>query len=300
MRVRLLPRELHTTDRPSSTAQWTTLGRALELDREPDQRIVTDVFAPAFLTTASRAALSALQLGRPVLRRAERADLAGLAAFALCRHRFIDEHLLSHLAGGATQIVVLGAGYDARAYRFADDIGDRPVFEVDLPPLSRRKAAIVESHRDLFGGTRVRRVEIDFRRDSLAERLGTAGFVRDVPTFVAWEGVSMYLTREAVDATLQTLSEICGRGSVVAMDYWFRVDGTGPADQARRLGAQAIRLIGEPVTFGLNPSDAADFLRAHRFELTDLAQAPELAGRYATDGRHSEKSVYVVAAQLNR
>lgn len=296
--MRLVPRELHTTDRPSATAQWTTLARALELDRPAPQRIVTDHYAPVFLTPTYRAVLQALRVGGPLVRRAERVDVAGLAAFVLCRHAFIDDHLLRSLTDGAQQVVVLGAGYDARAYRFADQIGERPVFEVDLAPLSRRKAAIVQKHRALFGATRVRRVEIDFRRDSLDERLRSAGFVVGARTFVVWEGVSMYLSADAVSATLRTLSQVCGAGSALAMDFWYRLDGAGAADQVRRIGAQTIRLIGEPVTFGLHPQAAPEFLQQHGFEVTDLAESTELAARYATDGRHSEKSVYVVAAVI--
>lgn len=51
------------------------------------------------------------------------------------------------------------------------------------------------------------------------------------------------------------------------------------------------------MTFGLPPSDAAGFLAEHRFDMIDLVQAPELAARYSTDGRPSEKSVYVLAAR---
>jgi methyltransferase (TIGR00027 family) len=295
--VALLPRELHATDRLSATAQWTTLARALELRREPDQRIVTDIYAPSFLTNGYRAMLTALQLGHPVIRQLERADLAGLAAFVLCRHRFIDAHLLEELARDAAQVLILGAGYDARAYRFADELAGRPVYEVDLAPLSRRKAAIVAAHPELFGHNSIQRVEIDFRRDSLGDRLEASGFEPGVPTFVVWEGVSMYLTRSAVSATLATVRDLCGIGSVVAMDYWHEIGGSAAADQVRRFGARAVRLIGEPVTFGLAPDDAPQFLAEHGFTAFDLVQSDELADRYATDGRHCEKSVYVVAAR---
>jgi methyltransferase (TIGR00027 family) len=296
VRLPLLPRELHTTDRPSSTAQWTTLGRALELDRPARQRIVTDVYAPTFLSTAARAVLLPLRVASPIVRLAERAELAGLAAFGLCRHRFIDEHLLAALPGGIEQLLILGAGYDSRAYRFTDDLAGRPVHEVDLAPLSRRKAAIVAAHPELFGHATIRRVEIDFRRDSLADRLLASGFAAGAATFVAWEGVSMYLGHAAVSSTLDTLNEVCGPGSVIAMDFWHPVPGGSPLHHIRRLGARAISLVGEPVTFGVSPEQAGEFLDLHGFAAFDLVRSRELADRYATDGRHCEESVYVVAA----
>ena len=213
---------LHTSDRPSSTAQWTILGRAIELNRS--DRIVSDEFAPVFLSAPSRAVLRTLSVSGPALRAAERMSLAGLATSGLCRSRFIDEQFLAALPD-VEQVMILGAGYDTRAYRFATEIGPRPVYEVDLPPLSRRKAAVVAGRKDLFGHASIHRVEIDFREQSLPERLAGSGFLPGAPTFVAWEGVSMYLTRDAVDGTLAALASVCGPGSVLAMDFWQRVGG---------------------------------------------------------------------------
>jgi methyltransferase (TIGR00027 family) len=290
----LVPAALHTTDRPSSTAQWTALGRALELNR--DERIVTDSYAPVFLSDASRALLRALTAAGPVFRRAERTELAGLATSGLCRHRFIDEHLVAALPDVA-QVMILGAGYDSRAYRFATDIGARPVYEVDLPPLSRRKATLVATHAELFAHASIHRVEIDFRTQSLQERLAGSGFDPGAPTFVAWEGVSMYLTRAAVDDTLAALATVCGSGSVLAMDFWQRVDGVG-GYELRRRAERAMRLIGEPIGFAIDAESVATLLEPHGFGVADLAEADEMTDRYATGGRRCDPGMYVVAARL--
>jgi methyltransferase (TIGR00027 family) len=299
MRIPLLPRELHTTERPSSTAQWTAVGRALELDRAPQQRIVTDEYAPLFLTATSRAFLAAFRAAGPAVRLAERQQFVGLSGFALCRHRFIDEHLLQwcdETDGTGEQVVILGAGYDTRAYRLTAALAGRPVFEVDLPPISRRKAAIVAARPQLFGHAHVRRVEINFRTESLAERLGAAGLAGGSRTFVAWEGVSPYLTTDAVEATLETLAELCGAGSVLAMDFWDGVGGGGLLGPVRWAAAQAFALVGEPMHFGIRPERVGGFLAGHGWEVSDLARDDQLARRYATGGRPSERSTYLVAA----
>ena len=298
MGVTLLPRELHTSDRPSLTAQWTTLARALELRRPPEQRIVTDRYAPAFLDPPYQALLRALTAGGRLTRLGERHELAGFSAYALCRHRFIDDHLVAELHAGAEQVVLLGAGYDTRAYRFADLLAGRPVHEVDLPPLSRHKAEIVAGHPAEFGHATVRRVEIDFRTESLAERLLDAGFTVGVRTVVVWEGVSMYLTRDAITGTLGTLREVCGTGSVLAMDVLDHVGGWRPVDSVRRLGVRSIRFIGEPVTFTTPTARMSDLLAGCGFAVADLADAAEMTRRYATDGRRTDKAVYVLAARL--
>jgi hypothetical protein len=81
------------------------------------------------------------------------------------------------------------------------------------------------------------------------------------------------------------------------MDFWFQPPGHGPADQVRRLGARAVALVGEPVTFGIAPDDVGGFLERHGFEVFDLVRSRELAARYSTDGRPTERSLYVLAAR---
>ena len=92
------------------------------------------------------------------------------------RHRFIDEHLVTALDAGVAQVVLLGAGYDTRAYRFADQLDGRPVFEVDLAPISRAKAATIAKHSEQFPDANVVRIEIDFESQALTDVLPDAGF----------------------------------------------------------------------------------------------------------------------------
>jgi methyltransferase (TIGR00027 family) len=292
-----LPRALHKTARPSSTAQWTTFGRALELSRDEDERIVTDVYAPVFLSARSRRLIAPLKAAGSLVRTAERWELAGLAASGLCRHRFIDEHLVAAVPS-VDQVMILGAGYDSRAYRFSTEIGPRQVFEVDLPPLSRRKAGLIARNSELFAHASVHRVEIDFRTQSLGDRLAGSGFMPGAATFVVWEGVSMYLTRDAVRGTLDALAAACGPGSVLAMDYWQRIRGGRLYDRLRHAGERAVRLIGEPIEFAIDAGDVAGLLAPSGFAIDDLAEADEMTARYATGGRRCDDGMYVVAARL--
>ena len=295
---RLLPRELHGTDRPSLTAQWTTFGRSLELGRPPSQRIVSDPFAPVFLGGLGRRLLLPLHGAGPVVRRAERLALTSIATSALCRHAFLDDHLLASLPE-VEQVMILGAGFDSRAYRFWRALDGRPVYEVDLPPLSRHKREFVDARPETFARGHAVSVEVDFRTQSLAEQLAGSGFTVGAPTFVVWEGVSMYLTAQAVAETLRALAEVCGEGSTLGMDCWRHVGGLRPYDQVRRAGVQAVRLVGEPIEFAAEPARIEQMLGVAGFRLTDLATAPLLARRHATAGRRCDDGLYVLAARLN-
>jgi methyltransferase (TIGR00027 family) len=100
-------------DRPSLTAEAVTMARALEHLKPDATRIVDDEWAHLFLSRASRAALRAWS-GSLTGRALRRLGLAGTTWVPL-RHRYIDDHLVRLLDEGATQVVLLGAGYDMRA-----------------------------------------------------------------------------------------------------------------------------------------------------------------------------------------
>ena len=283
-------------DRPSLTAEAVTMARAVEHLKPASARIIDDPWAHLFLSRAARrtlAAWSGLLTGRLL----SRLGVTGTTYVPL-RHRFIDEHLLAALEAGAAQVVLLGAGYDTRAYRFAEQLDGRPVYEVDLAAISRAKAATIAKHHDEFPDANVVRVEIDFESQALTDVLADAGLGVGDRTFFVWEGVPMYLTRAAVTTTLDAVHALGGDGSQIAHDMWHLVDDPGPLGTARRSAPSALSLIGEPITFGIHPEDYEWFLRRHGFALVDLALASELQARFAPDSRAIlDDSLYVLAAE---
>lgn len=281
--------------RPSVTAEVVALARALEHLRPAGDRILEDPYAHLFLGRASKAALAAWRVNGPTARLAKRLD-PGALAFVPARHRYIDEQLSALLDEGAAQLLLLGAGYDSRAHRFAEQLAGRPVFEVDLAPISRRKAGIVHRHRAELPEVDLRRVEIDFEAQTLAEVLAPAGFEAGAVTFVVWEGVSMYLTRAAVKATLTALRDLCGSGSRLCMDVWHLVDDPGPLGTIRRSAPGALSLIGEAVTFGIHPEEVGFFLERHGWTLVDVATSDALVERF-TGGRPLDPSLYLLTAR---
>ena len=282
--------------RPSLTAEAVTLARAIEALRPEDQRVIDDPWAERFLSAPARRALGAWS-GTLTGRLLRRLDVVGTTWVPL-RHRFIDEHLLASLDAGAEQVVLLGAGYDTRAYRFADRLAGRPVYEVDLAAISRRKAEIIAAHADDFPAADVVRVEIDFETQLLEDRLAEAGFRAGRRTFFTWEGVPMYLTRDAVKATLDSVWRISGPGSRIAHDMWYLVDDPGLLGTAQRIAPSALTLIGEPVTFAVHPEDMVDFMAHRGFAIVDTALATDLPARYGVESRSLvDASMYVIAAE---
>jgi methyltransferase (TIGR00027 family) len=282
--------------RPSLTAEAVTMARALEHLKPEAERVVDDPWAHLFLSAPARRALAAWSgsLSARVLRRLGPSG----TTYVPLRHRFIDDHLSAALDEGATQVVLLGAGYDTRAYRFAEQLAGRPVYEVDLAPISQAKARKVSRHADELPDANVVRVEIDFEAQALGEVLTAAGFDTGARTFLTWEGVPMYLTRAAVTATLDSVHDLAGPGSRLAHDMWFLVDDPGLLGTARRIVPSALSLIGEPVTFAVHPEDYEAMLERHGFTMVERLLAPELQTRYAPDAvAVLDQSMYVLCAE---
>jgi methyltransferase (TIGR00027 family) len=263
--------------------------------RQPAARILDDPYAKLFLGRMARAALASWEVSGKLGDVAQRLS-PGLAAYVLTRHRFIDDCVRRALRGGVTQLVLLGAGYDSRAYRFAAELRGRPVFEVDFPATSRRKARILARRADTLPRTDIRRVEIDFEVDALDDTLRRAGFKQGARSFFVWEGVSMYLTRAAVKATLSTIRDLGGPRSGLAMDFWYLLDAPDLLASAYRMSANLLSLLGEPVTFGIHPEDAGAFLDRLGYRVVDLADAAELQRRYVSDDRRVAPGTYLVHA----
>lgn len=287
--MRLLPADLHRSERPSLTARATLLMRVGELERPPADRIVSDDLAPVFAGPVTRGAVRATG---PVRRVVEQWPVLALTTSVLCRHAYLDACVLADLED-TEQVVILGAGYDTRAHRFASQLGERPVFEVDLPPLSRRKAAIVEAHPDRFGAHDLRRVEIDFRTDDLRERLGSAGFRSGTRTVVIWEGVVPYLTRAAAAATFADLAAICGPGSRLAFDTWASLDGPGLWPRVRRAAEQSLSLIGEPAEL-MVPVAEVVALAGEPWQAAEIVPARAVEARFSTGGRPCDPGMTLV------
>jgi len=278
---------------PSITAEVVCFMRALERRRPANERALDDPYAEKFLGPLLTAALFGAKITGELGMAVERLS-PGLTAYIVARHKFIDEALEKALPNKPERVVLLGAGYDTRAYRYADQLRGIPVFEVDHPATSGRKASLVEG----LPPADVRRVEVDFETQALDERLAEAGFSAGPRTFVVWEGVSMYLTRRAIESTLQLLHKLTGPGSRIAMDFWFLVDAPDLRAIAHRLEPHLLSFLGETVTFGIHPEDVGGFLERNGWKVIELADAGTLEKKYLRDqGRRVYPAMFLVVVE---
>ncbi|TCL63306.1 methyltransferase (TIGR00027 family) [Hydrogenispora ethanolica] len=165
---------------------------------------------------------------------------------ASARIAFFDIAVDRHYAD-IDQFVILGAGFDTRAFRLPKDMRVK-IFEVDMPKTqATKREMLAKAGIDLTGVTFV---AADFEKDDWLARLVDAGFDPGKPTFFLWEGVIMYLDREAVLATLLKIASTV-KGSAVAFDYFT----TEPLDSRSlywRYARATTNAAGEPLKFGID------------------------------------------------
>jgi methyltransferase (TIGR00027 family) len=248
---------------------------------DPDVRC-QDIYAHHFL--GGRYRLLAQSLPWWISRRLIEARSPGSLFFSLIRTKEFDNALLEEFRRGAPQIVLLGAGYDTRALRFADTIGSRPVFEVDHPSTQQRKLACLAGS-GLTVPSNVRFVPVDLTAagDSFDVALGRASFDATQQTLFLWEGVSYYLPEASVRKVFAFVRS-CASGSAIVFDYSIATFVAG--DHSSTFGgaqvARWLEKIGEPFRFGLDPSQTAGFLSSHGLTLERDVGPEALEGIHLT------------------
>lgn len=257
-------------DQPSRTAEAVAFWRALEQLRPPSQRILDDPYAEKMLSRPVQRFLRTQRRPEP-LAFVDETMGAGTMVYTLLRHRWMEESL-ARAGGNWEQVLILGAGYDMRAFRLAERFAGARVLEIDHPATGGRKIRKVQ-RMGLSDG--VERIAVDFAAEDLRHALARAGFQPGRRSWFFWEGVSMYLPRVAVETTLGVLRE---HGCEGVLDFFGHESQSGGIRGAwMRFLPQVVSMIGEPVDFRLAPEEAEAFLGPLGYEIREVAGRQELA-----------------------
>jgi methyltransferase (TIGR00027 family) len=216
--------------------------RALESTRPQSSRLFRDAFARQFVSGRWRLVLAASRLG--VARRAvealyDRVAGPGPRASAVARTRLIDDLVTDALSSRSIgQLVILGAGFDSRAWRLPG-LGAVTVFEVDHPATQQAKQQVLGSMSP--SASRVRFVPVNFEQDDLGQALRAAGYRHGTPSLFVWEGVTNYLTPAAVDQTLGAVRGLAAGGSRSSspMSTGPSLPATAPGSRRLAAGSRA-------------------------------------------------------------
>ncbi|HEY4184583.1 MAG TPA: class I SAM-dependent methyltransferase [Polyangia bacterium] len=269
-----------TITEPDHTAVRVALWRALHVAVDPPPHVFADEIG--------------LRLAAPEDAWRERRDMdpgftrtfrAGIVA----RARVVEDLVAAEAARGVGQYVILGAGLDTFAQRRPEVGGEGResgaggrlhVFEVDQPGTQAWKRRRLV---DLGFGVPpwLHLVPVDFEAgDSWLDRLAAAGFDAARPAVVASTGVSMYLTKEAIAATLRQVAGL-GPGSTLAMTFILPMDLADPEERAgREIAEKGARAAGTPFISFFAPAEIVELARACGFKEARVVSRDEVVQRY--------------------
>jgi methyltransferase (TIGR00027 family) len=205
-----------------------------------------------------------------------------LADILALRTLAIDTALRDAITRGARQLVILGAGYDGRAWRMEELRGVK-VFEVDHPATQADKRSRVPGLPTPMGA--VSFVPVDFERETIEQPLERAGHDASRMTCWIWEGVVMYLTADALRGTLRDIARRSAPGSTLILNYH---------DALPRLGSRIMfRLAGEPMVGAHEPAEMKAELHAAGFEVREDSAIADWSARWAGGGARFKGREYV-------
>lgn len=249
---------------PSKMAELIALHRVAESALPEGQRICYDPYAVHFVDP------EVLEFARknPEKTKAMREHyerlFPGLGNSIKARVRYFDDFVKASIDEGLEQLIILGAGYDTRAYRI-EGLNKIKVFEVDHPVTQDIK---IDKIKKIFGSLpeHVVYVPVDFESENLDQKLLEKGYDKSRRTLFVMEGLVMYVPPEAVDETLSFIMNNSARGSEVLFDYFLQsvVDETCELETEKNMRDFAAQQ-GEPFQFGIKEGEVETFLAERGF-----------------------------------
>jgi methyltransferase (TIGR00027 family) len=232
---------------PSKMAEVVTLVRVGESEKPEDERICYDPYAIHFISPQ----MLEYMTKNPEQYKAEekRIDnaLPGYRNSTVARVRYFDDMVKATVKNGIEQLVILGAGYDTRAYRIKE-LENIRVFELDHPHTIKVKK---EKIQEIFGQlpSHVTYITADLEVQKLEELLAGNGYEINMKTLFVMEGLIYYLPPEAVDELLSFIVNNSGKGSAIVFDYGRPNYEAAPE---AKYGYEFAKQRGEPVKSSIN------------------------------------------------
>jgi methyltransferase (TIGR00027 family) len=272
--------------KPSFTAAWVAMCRALGDILPPEAQLMSDPLGARFAgPVLGRVARRALRRPNALTTRAfvHAPFIEHFVVYMQLRSRAIDDALVQFVDDGGRQVLLLGAGFDCRATRLDGALGGARVYEVDHPATQAKKRAVISSAEPRADASArpggVRYVAWDFERDpmsALPARLAEHGHDASAPTLTIWEGVTMYLTDDAIETSMDAIRALSGPGSVLAFTYFERDRLVRPPALVG-LVQRIVAARGEPFRWAKDPHEMPEWLRARGFTLESDRDAKALA-----------------------
>ena len=272
--------------RKDGTAQGVAKQRLIESLAKPSKRIIYDPYAENFVLGAGIIKL----MGHNFSVWLSKKFVPGFHEHLISRTRFIDDLIKKSISEQVEQYVILGAGYDSRAYNLKLPSGLK-IFEVDQPEVQEIKISKLPD--EIPNAENITYVSVDFNHQSLKNQLLNSGFDKRKSTIYTLEGVSQYITREALNSTLSELALLTPNSNATFfMSYvskLLREDpkacfgmGYSKPEKAAKFITNGAAKVGEPWISLYSSKEIEDLLSQNSFTLIENKTLADLNYKYFT------------------
>jgi len=269
--------------KPSETAFFAALRRAIANKDYGDKKFGPDFMAEYFLPPHFRFFIK-FQKIRDDTKDKFNSFLPGLNEYMIARTAYFDGLFVDALKNEYPQIVLLGAGYDTRAYRFAELNKGTKIIELDAAPTqnwkkkSLKKAKLDVPENLIFA-------PINFNKELIKDVLEKAGYESEKKTLFIWEGVSYYLEDESVNATLGFVKEFAHPESVIAFDYVLPLttENENAFGVKKFFESMKKEHEAEALVFSIEEGGIKSFLEERGFRVIEHLDNEEIEKKFLTD-----------------
>lgn len=262
------------TERPSRTARKV----ALNIVTLGARRGMEEVLPPGIVDATAKLLVESGAVGRGAVGFSRSRTAVGIylafdwmmpGQFEAFAHRkaFCERQVRKGIEAGASQVLVLGAGYDTLGWRLAPEFAGVNFFEIDHPATARLKARGIEA---MGSPANLHLVAEDLGERRLADVLH-ADSTWDVaaPTVIVAEGLLMYLPPGVVGTLFGQCAAVSGDGSRIVFTYvGKRADGRPDAGPWTWLVLWLLKVSGEPWLWSARPEELGQFLKETDWTIT--------------------------------
>ena len=272
--------------RKDGTAQGVAKQRLIESLAKPSKRIIYDPYAENFVLGAGIIKL----MGHNFSVWLSKKFVPGFHEHLISRTRFINDLIKKSISEQVEQYVILGAGYDSRAHNLKLPSGFK-IFEVDQPEVQKIKLSKLPD--EIPNAENITYVSVDFNHQSLKNQLLNSGFDKSKSTIYTLEGVSQYITREALNSTLSELALLTPNSNATFfMSYVNRLlredpkacfgIGYSKPERAAKFITNGAAKVGEPWISLYSSKEIEDLLSQNSFTLIENKTLADLNSKYFT------------------
>ena len=270
--------------KPSETALFAALRRTIANKEFGNEIFGPDYLAEKFLPPHFRFFLKFKSIQANTKEKLN-VFLPGLNEYMIARTAYFDRLFVDAFHNQTSQIVLLGAGYDTRAYRFANLNHGTRIYELDIASTQDRKRKCIKSAR-INVPELVTFVPINFNNQLLANELRKAGYQDHQKTLFIWEGVSYYLDPASVDRTFEFVRLAAHPESSIAFDYTVSISEENINEYyGVREFAQSMKEhhANEDLLFSIDEGGIGSFLEQRGLKIVEHLDNEEIERKFLID-----------------